>query len=82
MGSPDFLSECRRVGCRRHALRRRPRNVVAIMLQPTYGGKAYWSSRVFTKINNVWQMSESYHNTVMAGPVITVAPPRGRPAGD
>jgi hypothetical protein len=50
--------------------------VVAIMLQPTYGGKAYWSSRIFGNHNGFWKMEESYHNTIAASPMMTVVPPK------
>jgi hypothetical protein len=50
--------------------------VVAIMLQPTYGGKAYWSSRIFGNHNGFWKMEESYHNTIATSPVMTVVPPK------
>jgi hypothetical protein len=50
--------------------------VVAIMLQPTYGGKAYWSSRIFGNHNGFWKMEESYHNTIETSPVMTVVPPK------
>jgi hypothetical protein len=49
--------------------------VVAIMLQPTYGGKAYWSSRVYGNHNGFWKMEESYHTTVQASPRMTEIPP-------
>jgi hypothetical protein len=49
--------------------------VVMLSLQPTYGEKGYWSSRVFAKIDGVWQMAESYHNYIAASPVMTVPPP-------
>jgi hypothetical protein len=48
--------------------------VVSIMLQPTYGGKAYWSSRVFGNHNGFWMMEESYHNTIQASPLMTALP--------
>lgn len=48
--------------------------VVSIMLQPTYGGKAYWSSRVFGNHNGFWMMEESYHNTIQAAPPMTALP--------
>jgi len=53
-------------------------SVVMIMLQPTWGGKAYWSSRVFANHGNgFWKMEESYHNTIQASPRMTaVAPPK------
>ena len=48
--------------------------VVAIMLQPTYGGKAYWSSRVYGNHNGFWKMEESYHTTIQASPRMTALP--------
>lgn len=48
--------------------------VVAVMLQPTYGGKAYWASRVFANHNGFWMMEESYHTTVQAAPPMTALP--------
>lgn len=46
--------------------------VVMVSVQPTYGDKAYWSSRVLAKdANNFWQMKESYHNYILASPVMT-----------
>jgi len=48
--------------------------VVAIMLQPNYGGKAYWSSRVFGNHNGIWMMDESYHTTIQSAPVMTALP--------
>ena len=48
--------------------------VVAIMLQPTYGGKAYWSSRVYSNHNGFWKMEESYHTTIQASPRMTALP--------
>ena len=48
--------------------------VVSIMLQPTYGGKAYWSSRLFGNHNGFWMMEESYHNTIQAAPPMTALP--------
>ena len=45
--------------------------VVAIMCQPTYNGKAYWSSRVFApNKEGRWMMMESYHTTIQASPVM------------
>jgi hypothetical protein len=45
--------------------------VVAIMCQPTYGGKAYWSSRVFApNKDGLWMMMESYHTTIQAAGVM------------
>jgi len=49
--------------------------VVSIMLQPTYGGKAYWSSRLFGNHNGFWMMEESYHTTIQAAPPMTALPP-------
>ena len=49
--------------------------VVAIMVQPTYGGKAYWSSRIFGNHNGFWKMEESYHTTIQASPRMTALPP-------
>ena len=48
--------------------------VVAIMLQPTYGGKAYWSSRIFANHDGLWKMDESYHTTIQASPRMTALP--------
>jgi hypothetical protein len=48
--------------------------VVAIMIQPTYGGKAYWSSRIFGNHNGFWKMEESYHTTIQASPRMTAVP--------
>jgi len=48
--------------------------VVSVMLQPTYGGKAYWSSRVFGNHNGFWMMEESYHTTIQAAPLMTALP--------
>jgi hypothetical protein len=49
---------------------------VMVSLQPTYGDKAYWSSRVQAKNpeTGVWQMMESYHNYILASPVMTATP--------
>jgi len=49
-------------------------SVVAIMLQPTYGGKAYWSSRIFGNHNGFWVMEQSYHTTIQASPRMTAVP--------
>lgn len=49
-------------------------SVVAIMLQPTYGGKAYWSSRIFANHNGLWKMEQSYHTTIQAAPRMTALP--------
>jgi hypothetical protein len=48
--------------------------VVAIMIQPTYGGKAYWSSRIFGNHHGFWKMEESYHTTIQASPRMTALP--------
>ena len=48
--------------------------VVMLSLQPTYGDKAYWSSRVLAPLNGVWMMMESYHNYIDASPVMTALP--------
>jgi hypothetical protein len=49
--------------------------VVMVSIQPTYGDKAYWSSRVLSKNDaGIWQMMESYHNYVLASPVMTATP--------
>jgi hypothetical protein len=48
--------------------------VVSIMLHPTYGDKAYWSTVVYAKIGGIWQMAESYHNYIMASPIMTAVP--------
>jgi hypothetical protein len=48
--------------------------VVSVMLQPTYGGKAYWSSRLFGNHNGFWMMEESYHTTIQAAPAMTALP--------
>jgi hypothetical protein len=48
--------------------------VVSVMLQPTYGGKAYWSSRLFGNHNGFWMMEESYHTTIQAAPLMTALP--------
>jgi len=45
--------------------------VVAIMCQPTYNGKPYWSSRVFApNKDGLWMMMESYHTTIQAAGVM------------
>jgi hypothetical protein len=49
-------------------------SVVVIMLQPTYGGKAYWSSRIFSSHNGFWKMEQSYHTTIKAAPRMTALP--------
>ncbi len=49
--------------------------VVMVSIQPTYGDKAYWSSRVLAKnAAGLWQMMESYHNYVEASPIMTATP--------
>ena len=48
-----------------------PDTVVMLACQPSYGGKAYWSSRVFHFQHGIWQMMESYHNTIEASGVMT-----------
>ena len=53
--------------------------VVAVMLQPTWGGKAYWSSRVFANHGNgFWKMEESYHTTIQAAPLMTAVPSKAK----
>jgi hypothetical protein len=45
--------------------------VVAIMCQPVYNGKPYWSSRVFApNKDGLWMMMESYHTTIQAAGVM------------
>jgi hypothetical protein len=53
--------------------------VVMVACQPTYGEKAYWSSRVLAPVNGLWQMMESYHNYIKASIVMTAAPPPTKP---
>jgi hypothetical protein len=48
--------------------------VVMISCQPTYGDKAYWSSRVLAPLDGVWMMMESYHNYIDSSPVMTAVP--------
>src|ERR1700730_7052996 len=49
--------------------------VVMVSCQPTYGDKAYWSSRVQPpNPSGLWQMMESYHNYILASPVMTAVP--------
>ena len=49
--------------------------VVMIACQPTYGDKAYWSSRVLApNASGLWQMMESYHNYILASPIMTATP--------
>jgi hypothetical protein len=46
--------------------------VVMIAVQPTYGERAYWSSRVLApNKDGLWQMKESYHNYIAASGVMT-----------
>jgi hypothetical protein len=48
--------------------------VVMLACQPNWGGKAYWASRVFGKNKDgLWIMTESYHTTIQASPVMTAA---------
>lgn len=49
--------------------------VVMVSCQPTYGDKAYWSSRVLAPLNGQWMMMESYHNYIAASPVMTEVNP-------
>jgi hypothetical protein len=52
--------------------------VVMIACQPTYGDKAYWSSRVLAPDKTgLWKMMESYHNYIAASPVM-IAVPQGK----
>lgn len=48
--------------------------VVWVQLQPTYGDKPYWSSRIYVNINGTWQMAESYHTYIKDAPVIAPVP--------
>jgi len=48
--------------------------VVWVQLQPTYGDKPYWSSRIYASINGTWQMAESYHTYVKDAPVMAPVP--------
>jgi hypothetical protein len=48
-----------------------PETVMMLACQPSYGGKAFWSSRVFHYQHGIWQMMESYHNTIQASGVMT-----------
>ncbi len=49
--------------------------VVMVSCQPTYGDKAYWSSRVLApNESGLWQMMESYHNYILASAVMTATP--------
>jgi hypothetical protein len=49
-------------------------SVLWVQLQPTYGDKPYWSSRVYANINGVWQMAESYHTYIKDAPVMAPVP--------
>jgi len=49
-------------------------SVVWVQLQPTYGDKPYWSSRIYANINGLWQMAESYHTTIKDAPVMAPVP--------
>jgi hypothetical protein len=48
--------------------------VVWVQLQPTYGDKPYWSTRIYAEINGVWQMAESYHTYIKDAPVMAPVP--------
>jgi hypothetical protein len=48
--------------------------VVWVQLQPTYGDKPYWSTRVYADINGIWQMAESYHTYIKDAPVMAPVP--------
>jgi len=48
--------------------------VFQISLHPTYGEKPYWASRVFARIDGLWQMAESYHTYIEDGPIMTAVP--------
>jgi hypothetical protein len=49
--------------------------VVMVACQPTYGDKAYWSSRVLApNADGLWQMMESYHNYISSSPIMTATP--------
>jgi hypothetical protein len=48
--------------------------VVMISVQPTYGERAYWASRVFAPLNGTWMMMESYHVYIDSAPVMTAVP--------
>ena len=45
-----------------------------ISVQPTYGERAYWASRVFAPLNGTWMMMESYHIEIASSPVMTALP--------
>jgi len=48
--------------------------VVWVQLQPTYGDRPYWSTRIYADINGVWQMAESYHTYIKDAPVMMPVP--------
>lgn len=48
--------------------------VVWVQLQPTYGDRPYWSTRIYADINGVWQMAESYHTYIKNAPVMAPVP--------
>lgn len=48
--------------------------VVWVQLQPTYGDKPYWSTRIYAEINGIWQMAESYHTYIKNAPVMAPVP--------
>jgi hypothetical protein len=49
--------------------------VFSIALQPDYGDKAYWATRIYAKnAEGVWQQNEGYHNYIQASPVMTAVP--------
>lgn len=52
-------------------------SVVWVQLQPTYGDKPYWSSRIYANINGLWQMAESYHTYIKDAPVMAPVPVPG-----
>jgi len=49
-------------------------SVLWVQLQPTYGDKPYWSSRVYANVNGLWQMTESYHTYIKDAPVMAPVP--------
>ena len=49
-------------------------SVLWVQLQPTYGEKPYWSSRVYANINGLWQMTESYHTYIKDAPIMAPVP--------
>lgn len=49
--------------------------VFSIALQPDYGDKAYWATRIYAKSKDgIWQQNEGYHNYIQASPVMTAPP--------